>query len=179
MRQWDALAEAYIQEYEARGIHPATIGNAHRELLRWGSWMKRRRPKPQLEDIGPELLTRYIQERTPFKSKATVYSLISRMRCFGEYLVREGVWTENPLKWMHGPKLTPVDIRESPQRVYSTRDASPTAHHRRLPFNTLGSRSFPRRVAEATRVFQRVNRGRCHCSRSLRPGRRIAGAQPP
>jgi hypothetical protein len=88
MRQWDTLTEAYIQEYEARGIHLATTGNAHRELLRWGSWIKRRRPKPRLEDIGPEFLTRYIQERTPFKAKSTDYALISRMRCFGEFLVR-------------------------------------------------------------------------------------------
>ena len=115
MRQWDALTEAYIQEYEARGIHPATIDNAHRELLRWGGWMKRRRPKPRLEDIGPELLTRYIQERTPFKAKSTVYALMSRMRCFGEYLVREGVWVDNPLKWMQGPKVTPY--HRMPKRI--------------------------------------------------------------
>lgn len=115
MRRWDTLADAYIQEYEARGISPATIGNAHREILRWGSWMKRRRPKPQLEDIGPELLTRYIQHRTPFKAKSTVYAVISRMRCFGDFLVREGVWVDNPLKWMHGPKVTPYN--RMPKRI--------------------------------------------------------------
>ena len=115
MRRWDALTDLYIEAYEARGIHPATIGNAHRELLRWGSWMKRRRPKPRLEDIGPELLARYIQDRTPFKSKSTVYSVMSQMRCFGNFLVREGVWIDNPLKWMQGPKLTPYS--RMPQRI--------------------------------------------------------------
>lgn len=115
MRRWDTLAEGYIQEYEARGVNPATVENAHRELMRMGSWMKRRRPKPRLESIGAELLTRYIQDRTPFKSKSTVYSLISRLRCFGDYLVRQGVWLENPLKWMHGPKVTPY--HRMPQRI--------------------------------------------------------------
>ena len=115
MRRWDTLTDAYIQEYEARGVSSTTIDNAYREILRWGSWMKRRRPKPQLEDIGPELLTRYIQDRTPFKSKSTIYSLISRLRCFGDFLVREGVWQDNPLKWMHGPKVTPYN--RMPKRI--------------------------------------------------------------
>lgn len=115
MRRWDTLADAYIEEYEARGVGSATVENAHREILRWGSWMKRRRPKPRLEDIGPELLTRYIQDRTHFKSKSTIYSLMSRMRCFGNFLVREGVWTDNPLKWMHGPKVTPYN--RMPKRI--------------------------------------------------------------
>ena len=118
MRRWDSLTDAYIEEYEARGINPATIENAHRELLRWGSWMKRRRPKPHLEDIGPELLVHYIKDRTPFKSKATIYSLMSRMRCFGDFLVREGVWIDNPLKWMHGPKVTPY--HRMPKRIGAT-----------------------------------------------------------
>jgi hypothetical protein len=32
MRRWDSLTDAYIEENEARGINPATIENAHREL---------------------------------------------------------------------------------------------------------------------------------------------------
>lgn len=118
MRRWDSLTDAYIEEYEARGISPATIEHAHRELLRCSSWMKRRRPKPRLEDIGPELLVHYIKDRTPFKSKATIYSLMSRMRCFGDFLVREGVWIDNPLKWMHGPKVTPY--HRMPKRIGAT-----------------------------------------------------------
>lgn len=115
MRRWDALADGYVQEYEARGVHPATVENAHRELMRMGSWMKRRRPKPRLEDIDAELLTRYIQDRTPFKAKATIYSVMSQIRCFGDYLVRQGVWLDNPLKWMHGPKVTPY--HRMPRRI--------------------------------------------------------------
>lgn len=46
MRRWDGLVETYIKEYAARGMHPATIDNVHRELDRWGNWLQRRRPKP-------------------------------------------------------------------------------------------------------------------------------------
>ena len=29
------------------------------------------------------------------------------MRGMGEFLVREGVWEGNPIRWMRGPKVTP------------------------------------------------------------------------
>ncbi len=115
MRRWDSLVEAYIQEYEARGISPSTIHNVHRELERWGNGMKRRRPKPRLEAIEPQLLVRYIQHRTPFRAKSTVYSVLSQMRGIGDFLVREGMWISNPLKWMQGPKLTPY--HRMPKRI--------------------------------------------------------------
>jgi hypothetical protein len=54
MRRWDALADAYIEEYKARGVSE-------------------------------------------------------------DYLVREGVWSDNPLKWMQGPKLTPY--HRMPKRI--------------------------------------------------------------
>lgn len=31
---------------------------------------------------------------------ATVYGALSGMRGFGDYLVHQGVWTQNPLRWM-------------------------------------------------------------------------------
>jgi len=117
MRRWDGLVETYIKEYEARGIHPATIYSVHRELDRWGNWLKRRRPKPRLEEMDPDLLVRYIQIRTPFKSKSTIYSVMSRMRGMGDFLVRQGVWISNPLKWMQGPKITPY--HRMPKRIAS------------------------------------------------------------
>lgn len=115
MRRWDTLGEAYIKEYEARGVHPATIGCIQREIERLGGWMKRRRPKPALEDIGSDLLIRYIRDRTTFKSKSTIYSIMSRMRGFGDFLVREGVWIDNPMKWLKGPKITPY--HRMPKRI--------------------------------------------------------------
>jgi site-specific recombinase XerD len=58
-----------------------------------------------LEAIDPLLHVRYLASRSPFRAKATVYGTLSTMRCFGEYLVRQGVWRHNPLRWMKGPKV--------------------------------------------------------------------------
>lgn len=107
MRRWDVLADAYIEEYKARGVSEDYITHVEREVERWGAWLKRRRPKPRLEEISPDLHVRFVQDRTAFRAKSTVYGVISKMRGFGDYLVAQGVWTDNPLKWMQGPKLTP------------------------------------------------------------------------
>ena len=81
------------------------MDHVRRELDRWGLWMKRRRPKPQIEKIDSDLLLRYIQGRSAFRSKSTVSSIISIMRGMGEFLVREGYWHQNPFRWIRGPKI--------------------------------------------------------------------------
>jgi len=48
MRRWDSLVEHYIEEYFARGINPAKIGNVRSELDRLGTYLKRQRPKLSL-----------------------------------------------------------------------------------------------------------------------------------
>jgi len=115
MRRWDALAGAYIEEYRARGVGEAYVTHVERELERWGAWLKRRRPRPQLEAIPVDLHVRYLQDRTAFRAKATVYGVLSKMRGFGDYLVGQGVWADNPLKWLQGPKLTPY--HRLPKRI--------------------------------------------------------------
>ena len=117
MRRWDSLLDAYIQEYEARGVSPHTIGVVRRELERLGSWLKRRRPKPRLEELPAELLIRYIRDRTTCKSKATISAVMSKLRGWGDFLVRQGAWQDNPLRWMQGPKLTPY--HRLPKRIGS------------------------------------------------------------
>jgi site-specific recombinase XerD len=37
------------------------------------------------------------------------------MRCFGDFLVRHGLWTISPLRWMKGPKLSPYN--RMPKRI--------------------------------------------------------------
>jgi hypothetical protein len=39
-----------------------------------------------------DLITRYIASCSSFRAKSTVYGTLSTMRCFGDYLVREGLW---------------------------------------------------------------------------------------
>lgn len=115
MRRWDRLVDSYIEQYRARGICEATVLTTAARLTRWGSWMKSRRPRPALESIDAELLTRYLEHSAHFRAKTTVYGTLSTMRGFGDYLVREGYWRQNPLRWMRGPKVTPYN--RLPRRI--------------------------------------------------------------
>lgn len=115
MRRWDRLLELYIEGYAARGINPDTVKATRSRLVRWGEWLKRRRPRVAIERIDAALITRYIESSSSFRSKATVYSTLSQMRGFGDYLVGEGLWGSNPLRWMRGPKVTPYS--RLPKRI--------------------------------------------------------------
>jgi site-specific recombinase XerD len=115
MRRWDRLVDGYIEEYRARGINPATVAHTAAALDRWGRWLKQRRPRVAIERIDADLITRYIASCSTFRAKATVYSTLSMMRGFGDYLVREGLWTVSPLRWMKGPKISPYS--RLPKRI--------------------------------------------------------------
>lgn len=107
MRGWDQLLDGYLAQYAARGVCDGSVSRATSVLGQWGEWMKRCRPRPRIEQIDAPLITRFIRSRTTFKSKSTVYGTLSVMRGMGEFLVREGLWETNPLRWMRGPKVTP------------------------------------------------------------------------
>jgi integrase/recombinase XerC len=107
MRRWDRLLDSYIEEYRARGVSGASAAMNAARLDRWGRWLKARRPRVGIERIDAEMITRYIESCSTFRAKATVYGTLSTMRGFGDYLVRQGLWTINPLRWMKGPKVTP------------------------------------------------------------------------
>lgn len=115
MKRWDRLVELYIEEYRARGVSPESVSFTQARLERWGRWLKRRRPRVAIERIDAELLTRYIASCSSFRAKATVYGTLSTMRGFGDFLVRQGLWKLNPLRWMKGPKVTPYS--RLPQRI--------------------------------------------------------------
>jgi site-specific recombinase XerD len=118
MRRWDGLVERYLKECEAKGLAPTTVKACGRELERFGQWLKRRRPKPRLEEIDADLVVAYVESRTAFRSRSTVCGIVSHLRGMGEYLVREGVWQVSPLRWMKGPKLDPR--AQIPRRVSRT-----------------------------------------------------------
>jgi site-specific recombinase XerD len=115
MRRWDRLVDGYIEDYRARGISPARVAHTAATLDRWGRWLKQRRPRVSIEQIDAELITRYIASCSTFRAKATVYDTLSTMRGFGDYMVREGLWTVSPLRWMKGPKITPYS--HLPKRI--------------------------------------------------------------
>ncbi len=88
MRRWDRLLDIYMEEYRARGVSEATAGHTESRLLRWGRWLKKRRPRVSIEQIGVDLITSYIACGGSFRSKSTVYGTLSTMRGFGDFLVR-------------------------------------------------------------------------------------------
>jgi len=115
MRRWDRLQDAYMEQYRARGLSEQTVAYTEGRLDRWGRWLKKRRPRVSIEQIDAETITRYVESCASFRSKATVYGTLSTMRGFGDYLVREGLWKINPLRWMKGPKVTPYS--RLPKRI--------------------------------------------------------------
>ena len=90
MRRWDSVLERYLRVCQSRGLMESTIANRMRELDRFGSWLKRRRPKPQLEDVDSDLIIGYIRARTVFHSKWTICGVVTDLRAIGGFLVEEG-----------------------------------------------------------------------------------------
>jgi site-specific recombinase XerD len=115
MRRWDGLVDGYLRECEGRGLAEATVKTRCSELMRWGSWLKRRRPRPALEAVNAEMIVEYIRSRAHFRARATVACIVSELRGMGNYLVQAGAWTSNPLRWMRGPKIDPRMRR--PRRI--------------------------------------------------------------
>lgn len=105
MRRWDGLLDQYIAKCETRGLATTTLKSRRSELERWGAWLKRRRPKPSLEDVGAEMAIDYLKSRSAFLGKAAICRVVTEMRGMSEYLVEAGFWTRNPMRWIRGPKL--------------------------------------------------------------------------
>lgn len=105
MKRWDGLTEKYVAELRTRGLAETTISHRERELQRFGLWLKGRKPRPALESIEAEHLVRYIERRGAFHSRSTVASVVSTLRSVGEFLVGQGLWRTNPMRWVQGPKM--------------------------------------------------------------------------
>lgn len=105
MRRWDGLLDRYMQILQSRGVSQSYLNAVRSELERFGLWIKRKRPRPSLEVLDSEMIISYLKARGTFKSKATVYGIISRLRGMGDFLSNEGFWKKNPLRWIKGPRL--------------------------------------------------------------------------
>lgn len=136
--------DRYLREGEARGLAAATLARRRGELDRWGAWMKRRRPLPRLEAIGPPDLIAYVRARSAFHAKSTVAGTMSEMRGMGEFLVREGIWPSNPLRWLQGPRLdsrmrVPRRLGAGQmERLWRAASTHRSPYHRRLWTAVLG-----------------------------------------
>lgn len=115
MKRWDRLVDKFMEEYEVAGKATETVKATRRELDRWGNWLKNLRPRPALDEVNADLIIRYLRGRAAYRAKATLSGVMSKLRCMGEFLVREAIWLNNPLRWLRGPKL---DIRSRlPRRI--------------------------------------------------------------
>jgi len=104
-----------MEGYRARGVGLGSVTHTAARLDAWGRWLKHHRPRVAIEDIDADLITRYIASRRSFRAKSTVYGTLSSMRCFGDFLVTEGLWAANPMRWMKGPRITPYS--KLPKRI--------------------------------------------------------------
>lgn len=144
MRRWNGLVDRYLECYVAAGRASDTIEGVRRELDRCGSWLRSRRPRPKLEAVDSDLLIAYIRSRSAFHAKSTQSSVMSRLRCFGEFLTHEGIWNSNPLRWMQGPRLDPRArlprriSRSTLTKLWETAATSRSGYHRRLWITLLG-----------------------------------------
>jgi site-specific recombinase XerD len=136
MRRWDGLVDRYLAFQQTRGLEASTIDGRARELARFGIWAKARRPRPALEDVGADLLVRYVSSRTAFHSRSTTSHVVSTLKSMGEFLVQVGIWRVNPLRWMRGPKMDPRRRlprrigREQLQRLWAAAEARRQEHAR-------------------------------------------------
>jgi len=145
MKRWDVLLDKYMVEYSSRGLAKERVKQVRGELDRWGSWLKARRPRPLLEKVDADLIVRYVRDRTVFRAKATVSGIMSVLRGLGEYLVQEGYWESNALRWLRGPKLDPFGRapkrlgQEGLKRLWAGAAASRERYHRRLWLTVLAT----------------------------------------
>jgi site-specific recombinase XerD len=118
MHRWEDLTQRYLQHYQTTGVCAERVDQVRREIERFGLWLKRRRPQPQLEHVNADHLRDYLSQRAQFRAKATLSGVMSTLRCLGAWLVQQGIWQQNPLKWMKGPRLCP--FARVPRRLSST-----------------------------------------------------------
>lgn len=105
MYHWENLVEKYLRDMKICGLSRNYIEGTEYELDKFGVWLRKRKPKPGIGDINAEHITGYMKSRTAFSSKSTVSGIVSKLRRWGEFLVKEGYWLKNPLRWMRGPKI--------------------------------------------------------------------------
>jgi len=144
MKRWDTLADRFMEVYSARRLAWETVDAMRREWDKWGCWLKARRPRPKLEEVSQELITHYISRRGRFHAKSTLYGIISRMRLIGNFLVNKGIWRDNPLQWMKGPRQDrrhrlPRRIDKSVlEKIFESAATSRSHFHRYLWVTVLG-----------------------------------------
>lgn len=105
MNSFEKLVDGFVAECRSRGVGESTIKIRKSFLLKWGVWLRTSGFGGPIDEVNAEMIHKFLKSRSVFKAKSTVSGEMSTLRCFGEYLSREGVWQKNCLRWMPSPKL--------------------------------------------------------------------------
>ncbi|NJM09471.1 MAG: tyrosine-type recombinase/integrase [Bdellovibrionaceae bacterium] len=105
MNNFEKLVEGFSEESRSRGVNDLTVKTRERFLFKWGVWLRTSGNGNSIANVNAEIILKFLKNSSVFKSKSTVAGEMSTLRCFGEYLSREGVWQKNYLRWMPSPKL--------------------------------------------------------------------------
>lgn len=104
MGSFKNYANGFLDETRARGVKEESIRFRMFELEKFECWLSRKENNIKLENVDAAVIQSYLKIRSACKSKNTVAGYMSILRCFGDYLSRQGVWKKNYLKWMMSPK---------------------------------------------------------------------------
>lgn len=115
MKRWDSLIRKYEEVLVGKNLYSSTISGRIREIDKFGLWLKKQRPVPVLEDLKEEHFTSYLLKRTHFKSKSTISSIMSHLRCLGDFLIFEKILIRNPMNWLQGPHINLRSL--NPKRI--------------------------------------------------------------
>lgn len=105
MKRWDSIIRKYEDVLFGKNLYASTISGRIAELDKFGLWLKKQRPIPVLEDLKEEHFSSYLIKRTHFKSKSRISSIMSHLRCLGDFLVLEKILIRNPMTWLQGPSI--------------------------------------------------------------------------
>lgn len=103
--EYEKLVRKYIEECRARGVGECTLQSRESYLLRFGVWLRTSSNRPPLNEVTGETIMTFLKMDSTFKAKATIAGRMSHLRCFGDFLNREGVWRRNYVRWLRGPRL--------------------------------------------------------------------------
>ncbi len=105
MASFEEHVDGYIRECQIRGLGDDVINYRRSFLYGWHSWLRSENPKISLHSVNTEIILKFIKKKSTFKSKATVAGYMSTLRCYGDYLNRQGIWKNNFLRWVESPRV--------------------------------------------------------------------------
>ncbi len=81
MKRWENLVDGFLRFCKTQGLSEATLLTREAELARLGRWLRRRRPRPTLEQVDTDMVVEYLRSRSAFRAKPTIAGTTSHVGC--------------------------------------------------------------------------------------------------